>query len=155
MWGKLSLLSGYECYRSNPVFLDSLTSTALWSCAELSFGVISACLPSLTTLFLTLLGKRPSRSRGHSLSLSRRRDGVTRNDESNLIAVETDRITRFGSLELVTGSYPDLGDPNYVHEDAGSILVTHRVDQVMSRKMDQLSRAEEVGMVADGSKGDI
>lgn len=80
---------------------------------------------------------------------------MTRHDESNLIAVGMDRITRSRSLELVTGSYHDLANPTYVHEDAGSILVTHRVDQVMSRKMDQVSRAEEVGVVADASKGDI
>lgn len=135
--------------------LDSLTSTALWSCAELSFGVIGACLPSLTALFLTLIGKRPSRSRRHSLYTSRRRDGVTRDAEFNRIAGRLDGITQSESLELVSGSWNDQGDPTNMREDFRSILVTHRVDQVMSRKMDRVSRAEEVGVVTDASKGDI
>lgn len=67
---------------------------------------------------------------------------MTRNADFNRIAGRSDGITQFESLELVSGGYNDLGDPTDMHEDSRSILVTHRVDQVVSRKTDQVPRAE-------------
>lgn len=47
----------------------SIAPAVLWGCLEVSIGVVSACIPSLMPLFLSLVGmKRPSadgRNRGY------------------------------------------------------------------------------------------
>ena len=74
---------------------------------------------------------------------------MTRNAEFNRLANATDAHAATQSLELGTGTYHIMDDMTYIHENAGSILVTHRVDQVTSRKVDQVPQAEGVGLVAD------
>ena len=46
-----------------------------------------------------------------------------------------------------------MGDLTCADENAGSILVTHRVDQVTSKKSDHTSPAVEVMVVTDASAG--
>ena len=62
------------------------SSPFFWSCVEVSFGVISSCLPSLTALLHILLGRRPSSFRHHSGYSSRPREGNIRIAEFNRIA---------------------------------------------------------------------
>jgi hypothetical protein len=40
------------------VNIGTLTQPVIWSCLEISFGLISACIPSLMPLLLILTGKR-------------------------------------------------------------------------------------------------
>lgn len=114
---------------SNQLASDTSTMPQLWSCVEVSFSVISACLPSLTTLFLALLGKKPNSFRNNSVSFSRQRAGKK-------------RVTDFGRITHV----PD-GD--------GSILVTHRVDQVTSKNSEHVRGAEQVGVVANATRWSV
>ena len=114
---------------SNQLASDTSTMPQLWSCVEVSFSVISACLPSLTTLVLALLGKKPSSFRNNSVSFSRQR-------------AEKKRVTDFGRITHV----PD-GD--------GSILVTHRVNQVTSKNLEHVRGAEQVGVVANATRSSV
>ena len=52
---------------------------------------------------------------------------------------------------LDTGPYHLKDDLTCAHENAGSILVTHRVDQVTSKKGDHTPPVIEVNVVADAS----
>ena len=54
---------------------------------------------------------------------------------------------------LDTGPYHLMDDLTCAHENAGSILVTHRVDQVTSKKTDHTPPALEMKVVADASAG--
>ena len=49
---------------------------------------------------------------------------------------------------LDTGSYHRMDDLTCAHETAGSILVTHRVEQVTSKKTDHTPPATEVEVAA-------
>ena len=83
---------------SNQLASDTSTMPQLWSCVEVSFSVISACLPSLTTLFLALLGKKPNSFRNNSVS-SRQRAGKIRVTDSGRITHVPDGDAYFQSLE--------------------------------------------------------
>ena len=52
---------------------------------------------------------------------------------------------------LDTGPYHMMDDLACAPESSGSILVTHRVDQVTSKKTDHTPAATEVGVAADAS----
>ena len=54
---------------------------------------------------------------------------------------------------LDTGSYHVMDDLTSAHETAGSILVTHRVEQVTSKKTDHTPPGTEVEVAADASAG--
>ncbi|KAF6218708.1 hypothetical protein HO133_005250 [Letharia lupina] len=119
--GKTQLSSGSESLQNSAciasivrlvVLLDvdsedlmyTSTLAQLWSCVEVSAGVISVCLPSLTTLFLLLLGKRPSNSTHHIISTDRHRDGKIENAECSRTLHATDETLWLQSLELMWAS---------------------------------------------------
>lgn len=129
-------------FLSYPSVIDTSTLPQLWSCVEVSSGVISACLPSLITLFLVLLGKRPSSFRHHSVSFRRHRDGKIRNAEFSRMADATDGDACSQSLELASGIRRDPNNLTNLAEIWGSILVTVEVDQV-SERIDQVPRPAE------------
>ena len=55
------------------------------------------------------------------------------------------------ALDTGLGPYHVMDDLGCAHENSGSILVTHRVDQVTSKKADPAAAAKEVEDGADGS----
>ncbi|CAF9937742.1 hypothetical protein IMSHALPRED_000525 [Imshaugia aleurites] len=116
------------------------TLPQLWSCVEVSFGVISACLPSLTTLFLTLIRKNPNSFRHRSVSFGRHRDGKIRNTEFGRIVDATDGNARPQGLELRAYDYGDY----LTNQDrsGSSILVTREVDQVSEMEANEVAEAE-------------
>ena len=52
-----------------------------------------------------------------------------------------------------TGPDHLMGDLTCTHENAGSILVTHRVDQVTSKNTDHMPSAIQVKVMTDASAG--
>ena len=126
----------------------------LWSCVEVSFGVISACLPSLTTLFLAFLGKKPNSFRNNSVSFSRQRAGKIRLTDFGRITDVPDGDAYFQSLEPGTRD-SDNDSVTYLFEGDGPIMVTHRVDQVTSKKSEHVHGAEQVGVVAHATRWSV
>ena len=139
---------------SNRLASDTSTMPQLWSCVEVSFGVISACLPSLTTLFLALLGKKPNSFRNNSVSFSRQRAGNIRVTDFGRITHVPDGDAYFQSLEPGTRNF-DSDSVTHLFEGNGSILVTHRVDQVTSKKSEHVRGAEHVGVVANATRWSV
>lgn len=82
--------------------LDTIKYATLWSCAEFSCGVISACLPSLTILFLTLLGQRPSNCRHQSVAFNNHRNGNKRGAPFRRQRDATNGNAYWQSLEMGT-----------------------------------------------------
>ena len=119
--------------------LDTSSLPQLWSCVEVSFGIISSCLPSLTALFHLLLGKRLSSFGQNSGYSSRSRDGSIRTAEFNRIADMMDGKRRSYGLELV-GIRHSTNDLSSLDESwgPGTILVTRQVHQVTEKKIDQI-----------------
>ena len=138
---------------ANPLVLDTSAPLQLWSCVEVSFGVISACLPSLTPLFLILLGKRPAGSRQTSFSFRRQRAGEIRTAESYHMADSTRGQARSQSLELMIRDRNANDRVDNLNGSWRSILVTRQVDQVIDTHADRLPRAEQVAVIADASTG--
>ena len=140
---------------TNKSIPDTSSPPQLWSCVEVSFGVVSACLPSLTPLFLILLGKRSPNTKKYSFYSWKRRDGNMWNAEFNRMADATDREGRSQSLELIIRDR-NAGDDTYNLEGSrGPILVTHEVDQVRSKKTSGSPEVDPVGVVADASTWNI
>ncbi|KAL9133326.1 MAG: hypothetical protein Q9175_005495 [Cornicularia normoerica] len=140
---------------SNSLVLDTSASPQLWSCVEVSFGIISACLPSLTPLFLILLGKRPARSKNYSSTFRRHRDGNSKHAEFNRMADATDGVACSQSVELIIRNRDASDDLYNLHESGEPILVTHEVDQVRDRKTNGVPEADQVGVAADASTWNI
>ena len=139
---------------SNQLASDTSTMPQLWSCVEVSFGVISACLPSLTTLFLALLGKRPNSFRNNSVSFSRQRAGKIRVTDFGRITDVPDGDAYFQSPKPSTHN-SDNDSVTNLFEGDGSILVTHRVNQVTSKKSEHVRGAEQVGVVANATRWSV
>ena len=135
--------------------LDTSTFPQLWSCVEVSFGVISACLPSLTPLFLLLLGKRPTRSRHSCFIFSRSRTGKTESAGFNRMAEAADGDARSQSLELAIRDLSASDDLAVRDVIGGSILVTSRLDQVTNRNSVRVLEAERLGVLSDASAWNI
>ncbi len=139
---------------SNQLISDTSTLPQLWSCVEVSFGVISACLPSLTTLFLALLGKKPSSSRRHSVSLGRSRIGRRGNAEFSRVMDTTDDGGYSQSFQLAKYR----ADSNGVTEgggNPGSILISSRVDHTTSTDSMEEPALEDVGAAVDASTWNV
>lgn len=109
---------------------DTSTLPQLWSCVEVSFGVISACLPSLTPLFLVLLGKRPVSSRPNTFSFNRSRVARIRNADNYHMADAMEGVARSHSLELIIRDRNASDGIDELDGSWGLILATRQVDQV-------------------------
>ena len=149
------LFSTLHTSPTNKSIPDTSSPPQLWSCVEVSFGVVSACLPSLTPLFLILLGKRPPNTKKYSFSSRKQRDGNMRNAEFNRMADATDSQGRSQSLELIMRDRKAGDDTYNLEESGGPILVTHEVDQVRSTKTSEDPEVDRVGVVADASTWNI
>ena len=126
----------------------------LWSCVEVSFGIISASLPSLTTLFLALLGKRPNSFRNNSVSFSGQRAAIIRVADFGRIMDVPDGNAYSQSLELRTRNANNHSVTN-LFDGEGSILVTHRVDQVKSKRTENVRGADQIGVVANAMRWSV
>ena len=123
-----------------PLTLDPDTSSLpqLWSCVEVSFGVIAACVPSLTPLFLLLFSKSHTRLRKQPYSY----ENSKQNRPSKVAAKNFSRLdpsNRSHSLELIMmdGRQGETSDVTGVGEAIGEsdIVVTSQVDQVSKERV--------------------
>ena len=135
--------------------LDTSAMPQLWSCVETSFGIISACIPSLTPLYTILFGK-PSSSTPHSSpQRSQYRDHRAR-------AADIDRITALDeskypsqSLELMLRNHNVvdrsvvLRDGKDIEDKTPGIIVTRQIDQTSENTSSQPSEREGFGITAD------
>ena len=125
---------------------DTSSLPQLWSCVEVSFGVISACVPSLTPLFLFFKSKIPSHGHKYPSSYGPHGHRSSGNAKSHL-----NRIAKFGefgesdpqstSLELIM-RHPD-GNPAIGTERAsrmgltdGEIIVTKQINQTSRERLE-------------------
>lgn len=109
----------------------------LWSCVEVSFGVISTCIPSLTPLVLMLFGKRSTTPYS-----SRRKERIRRTRTTDLddVADLEDNQSGTQSLELIMQRCQRNTEMNVSgvsrQADQG-ILVTHEIDQTSNSSLHQ------------------
>ena len=118
----------------------------LWSCVEVSIGVISACNPSLTPLLLMLIGKYHGGSKRSNVSSSRHRETKSK-------TVQLDRIENLGkhhpdsqSLELILRSHNINIDrtnaSSSIEDGIPGIMVTHQINQVSNLRSQQSNHAQ-------------
>lgn len=129
---------------------DTSSLPQLWSCVEVSFGVIAACVPSLTPLFLLIFSKSHSRLRhqpySYENSKQKRPSKATAKNFSRL-----DPRKRSHSLELIMmeGQLGESSEVVGAAETIGesNIVVTSQVDQVSKERVEEGS-GERFGVQA-------
>ena len=72
---------------------DSSAVPQMWSCIEASFGVVAACIPSLTPLILLMFGKVPNANRAYTPSYDHAKNPVGRSPRT--VKAKFNRITDF------------------------------------------------------------
>ena len=124
---------------------DSSAVPQMWSCIETSFGVVAACIPSLTPLILLMFGKLPNANRAYTPSYDHAKKPVSQSPRTakgnfNRIAdlVESDPHSQ--SLELLMrqpqGSTAE--DTKMVEQRAleHEIVVIKQIDQTSRERVE-------------------
>ncbi|KAL8784508.1 MAG: hypothetical protein Q9195_009018 [Heterodermia aff. obscurata] len=149
----IRLVSLFDIKRDDLTYTSSLPQ--LWSCVEVSFGVIAACVPSLTPLFLLIFNKSHTRLRKQPYSY----ENSKQNRPSKGVAKNFSRLEphdRSHSLELIMmdGQQGESSEVVGVGEaiGGGDIVVTSHVDQVSKERVAEGS-GETFGVQAHASSG--
>ncbi|CAF9912291.1 hypothetical protein IMSHALPRED_000275 [Imshaugia aleurites] len=126
----------------------------LWTAVEVSFAVISSCIPSLTPLFLMLFGKYPPSSHRLEQEHSRQRDYGIRSTAFDRISDLAETHPQSQSLELIIQNRDPTNDSDKINATKGlqeslpGILVTRHVDQVSKDRPGDVSGMEYFGVSA-------
>ena len=121
---------------------DTSSLPQLWSCVECSFGVIAACVPSLTPLFLMLFNKAPARSRPQPYSYENsKQNRPSKNIRASFTRLGTGSTSHpiDQSLEMIMLA-GQKGHAESSTEDHGemesNIVVTSQLDQTSNERVD-------------------
>lgn len=156
----------FDIKRNDLTYTSSLPQ--LWSCVEASFGVISACVPSLTPLFLLLIHKTPTRMRQkRSFPYTHSNHKPNGGGGRGLNIAKANQFNRLGdsadggggphamsqSLELIILEEEQREQNSDSTTSAtgvveSNIVVTSQLDQVTKERADDSSGAENWGVQA-------
>lgn len=152
----------FDIKRNDLTYTSALPQ--LWSCVEASFGVISACVPSLTPLFLLLIHKAPTRMR------QKRSFPYTHSNKPNNGRAKANQFNRLGdgaegphamsqSLEMIILEEEQREREQNSNSTSGgavesNIVVTSQLDQVTKERADDSSGAESWGVQAHAGAWD-
>ena len=138
---------------------DTSALPQLWSCVETSFGVVAACIPSLTPLVLIAFGKLPKSNTPYTPSHDHIKNPVSRchrtaKGKFNRITDLVESNPRIQSFELTMqqpqGSSTEDGKMAHQRPLENEILVIKQIDQT-SRERSKNRAGDSLGV--DSSAG--
>ena len=138
---------------------DTSALPQLWSCVETSFGVVAACIPSLTPLILLVFGKLPRSNTPYTPAHDHIKNPVSRSHRTakgkfNRITDLVESNPQIQSLELIMqqpqGSSTEDGKMVHQRPLENEILVIKQIDQT-SRERSENRAGDALGV--DSSAG--